>query len=155
MATSRRGKSKPPDHSERVRTGLTKAKERGVKLGRPAEQATSQVRLLPTRMGARWAATSDLQRRRPALPRLAPRLGRPGWPRNGSPQEPAFLHRQPWLMLAICRTAVSFVTDHARLVAWQDRCAAAREEALHTVVTPPRGGGSVPSTAWMGPAGCA
>ncbi len=36
MATSRRGKSKPPDHSERVRTGLTKAKERGLKLGRPA-----------------------------------------------------------------------------------------------------------------------
>ena len=91
MATSRRGKSKLPDHSERVRTGLTKAKERGVKLGRPAEQATSQVRLLPARMGARWAATSDLQRRRPALPRL----GRPGWLRNGSPQEPAFLHRQP------------------------------------------------------------
>ena len=78
MATGRRGKSKPPDHSERVRTGLTKAKECGVKLGRPAEQATSQVRLLPAGMGARWAATSDLQRRRPALPRLAPRLGRPG-----------------------------------------------------------------------------
>ena len=91
MATGRRGKSKPPDHSERVRTGLTKAKERGVKLGRPAERATSRVRLLPARMGARWAATSDLQRRRPALPRL----GRPGWLRNGSPQEPAFLHRQP------------------------------------------------------------
>ncbi len=52
MATSRRGKSKPPDHSERVRTGLTKAKERGVKLGRPAERATSRVRLLPARMGA-------------------------------------------------------------------------------------------------------
>ena len=95
MATSRRGKSKPPDHSERVRTGLTKAKERGVKLGRPAEQATSRIRLLPARMGARWAATSDLQRRRPALPRLAPRLGRPGRLRNGNPQEPAFLHRQP------------------------------------------------------------
>lgn len=63
MATSRRGTSKPPDHSQRVRTGLTKAKERGVKLGRPAEQATSQVRLLPGRMGgARWAATFDLQR---------------------------------------------------------------------------------------------
>ncbi len=29
MATSPRGKSKPPAHSERVRTGLTKAKERG------------------------------------------------------------------------------------------------------------------------------